>query len=249
MDNSALVPKLPPHLGRFACLPARPRWPVFVMKIALFDLDHTLLDGDTNILWIQYLTQQQLVPAETVARQQAYMDLYAQERLDMAEYMDFHMDILRTRSMAHWQPIVAQFVQSQLVPRLAPEALRTVQAHRDAGHRVALVTATNSVLASGLGQALDLHTIATEIEIADGQVTGRTVGLPSFREHKIDRVQAWLGLPLSSPSISESHFYSDSANDIPLLNRVSHPVAVNADAKLHAVAQQRHWPQRSWKAA
>ena len=220
-----------------------------VMKIALFDLDHTLLDGDTNILWIQHLAQQQLVPPQTVARQQSYMDMYAQERLDMAEYMVFHMDILRTRSMAQWQPIVAHFVQTELVPRLAPEALQAVQAHRAAGHRVALVTATNSVLAGCLGRVLDMHTIATEIEVVDGHATGRTVGLPSFRAHKIDRVQQWLGCSLDSADITESHFYSDSANDIALLSRVSHPVAVNADAKLQAEALQRGWPQRCWKAA
>lgn len=218
------------------------------MKIALFDLDHTLLDGDTNILWIDHLAQRGLVAQDTIARQQQYMALYAREQLDMAEYMDFHIGVFRSRRISEWQPIVEHFVRSQLVPCLAPDALATLAAHRDAGHRIALVTATNSVLAGALGQVLDIHTIASQVEIHNDNVTGRTLGLPSFRAHKIDRVQDWLGLALASDAIHESHFYSDSANDIPLLQAVSHPVAVNPDAKLRALAEQNGWPQRCWKA-
>lgn len=219
------------------------------MKLALFDLDHTLLDGDTNILWIDHLMQRGLVGHDTIERQQQYMDLYACEQLDMAEYMDFHIGVLRSRRISQWQPIVDNFVHSQLVPRLAPDALATLEAHRAAGHRMALVTATNSVLVGALGQVLNIHTIASEIEIEADHATGRTLGQPSFREHKIDRVQDWLGLSLASDTLLESHFYSDSANDIPLLKAVSHPVAVNPDAKLRALADQNGWPQRRWKAA
>ena len=219
------------------------------MKLALFDLDHTLLDGDTNILWIDHLAQQGLVQHGTIERQQQYMALYAHEQLDMAEYMDFHMGVLRSRSISEWRPIVEHFVRSQLVPCLAPDALATLASHRDAGHRIALVTATNAVLAGALGQVLNIHTIASEVEIMDDCVTGRTLGLPSFREHKIDRVQDWLGCELASEAVLESHFYSDSANDIPLLQAVSHPVAVNPDARLRALAEQNGWPQRRWKAA
>lgn len=218
------------------------------MKLALFDLDHTLLDGDTNILWIDHLAQRGLVTPDTIARQQHYMALYAREQLNMAEYLDFHIGVLRGRRISDWQPVVEHFVHSQLMPRLAPDALATLSAHRAAGHRLALVTATHSVLVGVLGQVLDIHTISSELEILDDHVTGRTVGPPSFREHKIARVQDWLGLPLASETIVESHFYSDSANDIPLLQAVSHPVAVNADAKLRALAEQRGWPQRHWRA-
>lgn len=218
------------------------------MKLALFDLDHTLLDGDTNILWLDHLAQRGLAEADTIERQQQYMALYAREQLDMAEYMDFHIGLLRRRRISEWQAIVEHFVHSELVPRLAPAALAALETHRAAGHRLALVTATNSVLVGTLGRVLDIHTIASEVEIEADQATGRMLGQPSFREHKIARVQDWLGLPLSSDTILESHFYSDSANDIPLLQAVSHPVAVNPDAKLRALAEQQGWPQRCWKA-
>ncbi len=219
------------------------------MKLALFDLDHTLLDGDTNVLWIDHLAQCGLVAHDTIVRQQHYMALYAREQLDMAEYMDFHIRVLRNRRISEWQLIVDNFVHSQLVPRLAPDALATLEAHRVAGYRMALVTATNSVLVGALGRVLDIHTISSEVEIEADHATGRTLGQPSFREHKIARVQDWLDLPLASEAILESHFYSDSANDIPLLNAVSHPVAVNPDATLRALAEKNGWPQRRWKAA
>ena len=218
------------------------------MKLALFDLDHTLLDGDTNILWIDHLAQQGLVDTDTIERQRQYMALYAREQLDMAEYMDFHIGVLRTRRISAWQPVVDHFVHRQIVPRLAHDALATLESHRAAGHRVALVTATNAVLVGALGRVLNIHTICSEVEIEADHATGRMLGLPSFREHKITRVQDWLGLPLDSDTIVESHFYSDSANDIPLLQAVSHPVAVNPDAKLRALAEQNGWPQHCWKA-
>jgi HAD superfamily hydrolase (TIGR01490 family) len=218
------------------------------MKLALFDLDHTLLDGDTNILWIDHIAQQGFVDASTIDRQQAFMDLYARERLDMAEYMDFHIGVLRGRRISEWQPIVEHFVEHELVPRLAPEALITLHSHRRAGHRTALVTATNSVLVGALARQLDIHAIASEVEIQDDRATGRTLGLPSFREHKIARVQDWLGMELSSQLIVESHFYSDSANDIALLEAVSHPAVVNPDPKLRALAQHKGWPRYHWKA-
>jgi HAD superfamily hydrolase (TIGR01490 family) len=218
------------------------------MKLALFDLDHTLLDGDTNILWIDHLAQCGLVEHDTIERQQHYMALYAREQLDMAEYMDFHIGVLRSRRISEWHPIVENFVHSQLVPRLAPDALATLESHRSAGHRMALVTATNSVLVGALGRVLNIHTISSEVEIEADHATGRTLGLPSFREHKVDRVEGWLGFPLACDTTLESHFYSDSANDIPLLMAVSHPVAVNPDAKLSALAEQNGWPQRSWRA-
>lgn len=217
------------------------------MKIALFDLDHTLLDGDTNVLWIAHLVSRGLADTATISRQQEFMDLYAREQLDMAEYMDFHIGVLASRSLSEWQPILQSFVNTELLPRLAPDALATLRAHQDAGDKVAIVTATNSVIVGVLGQALNVDVVATEVEVVDGQVTGRTVGLPSFREHKIARVEAWLGLGLNSERIQSTHFYSDSANDIPLLQAVEFPVVVNPDAKLRTMAEQEGWPQLSWK--
>lgn len=170
------------------------------------------------------------------------------EALDMPAYMDFHISVLAHRRISEWMPIVQAFVQSQLIPRLAPDALATLASHRRAGDCVALVTATNSILVGVLGQVMGIHTIASEIEVVDDRTTGRTLGLPSFREHKIARVEQWIGQPIKSESIEASHFYSDSSNDIPLLQAVSHPVAVNADPRLSALAKKNGWMQQCWKA-
>src|SRR5690606_34042071 len=99
----------------------------------------------------------------------------------------------------------------QLLPRLAPDALATLESHRSAGHRMAMVRASNSVLVGALGRVLNIHTISSEVEIEADHATGRTLGLPSFREHEVDRVEGWPGLPLDCDPILESHFYSDSA--------------------------------------
>lgn len=218
------------------------------MKLALFDLDHTLLDGDTNILWIDYLIAQGLADSELAQRQQHYMELYAREQLDMQAYMRFHIEIFACKRISEWQPIVADFMARHIVPRLAPQALQRLEQHRAGGDCVAIVTATNAILARALGDVLEVPTIASEVEVKADRVTGRTLGLPSFRAHKIARVEEWLAQPLRSDRITMSHFYSDSANDLPLLLAVTHPVAVNPDPKLKALAEQYGWPQACWRA-
>jgi HAD superfamily hydrolase (TIGR01490 family) len=217
------------------------------MKIALFDLDHTVLDGDTNILWIDYLIEQGIASPDTAARQQHFMELYAREELDMNQYMDFHIGVFKTKRISEWLPIIEAFIQSQVVPRLAPDALAMLESHRVAGDKVTLVTATNSVLVDVLAKFLDVQAISTVVDIVDDRPTGRVLGLPAFREHKIARVEEWLGFSVNSEQVEASHFYSDSSNDIPLLKAVSHPVAVNPDAKLSALAKEKAWLQLRWK--
>jgi HAD superfamily hydrolase (TIGR01490 family) len=216
------------------------------MHIAMFDLDHTLLDGDTNVLWIDHLTRQKVLEPSFSVRQAEFMAQYAREMLDMTEYMAFHLGIFRQRSMSAWQPVIDDFVHRQLIPRMTQDAFAALKAHRTAGHTMAIVTATNSVLAGALGAALGLHTISTDIEIIDDRATGRTVGTPPFRKHKINRVQQWLGMELNHRNITTSYFYSDSANDLPILQAVSHPIVVNADSTLRTVANERGWPQLEW---
>lgn len=219
------------------------------MKIALFDLDHTILDGDSNILWIDYLIAHGLTSPDTAVKQQHFMALYAREELDMNQYMDFHIGVFATRTISEWTPIIKDFCQKEFIPRLAPDALAMLQAHHSAGDKVALVTATNSILINVLAQALNTHAVCTVVEIVNDRPTGQLLGLPAFREHKIARVEEWLGGPIHSDSIATSHFYSDSSNDIPLLQAVSHPVAVNPDTKLLALAQAQAWPQLQWRKA
>jgi len=218
------------------------------MPIALFDLDHTLLDGDTNNLWISYLVEQGHASADTMERQEAFMVQYGLQMLDIDEYLRFHLAILSVRSLDAWDPIRARFLQDIIMPRLSPDGLSVLEAHRRDGHRMAVVTATHSFLSGAIGDAIGVEVIAPVVEIEDGRVTGRILGLPAFREKKIARVEAWLGEALRDVPEGQSYFYSDSANDLPLLEAVGNPVAVNADDKLAQVALQRGWPQLSWHA-
>jgi HAD superfamily hydrolase (TIGR01490 family) len=219
------------------------------MPIALFDLDHTLLDGDTNELWVSYLVGQGHAAEDSMAQQNAFMVQYGLEQLDIDEYLRFHLTILSARSLDAWDTIRTRFLQDVILPRLSPDALSVLEAHRKDGHRMAIVTATHSFLSGAIGDAIGMEVIAPVVEIVDGQVTGRVLGAPAFREKKIARVEAWLGCSLGSAIATQCYFYSDSVNDLPLLEAVSDPVAVNPDDRLARVASQRGWPQLSWTAA
>lgn len=218
------------------------------MPIALFDLDHTLLDGDTNNLWISYLVEQGHVAADTLARQDAYMVQYGMEQLDIAEYLGFHLSLLSARPLHAWEAIRTGFLQDVILPRISRDGLSVLEAHRRDGHRMAIVTATHSFLSGAIGKAIGMEVIAPEVEVVDGQVTGRILGQPAFRERKVARVEAWLGQALPRTPDGQSYFYSDSVNDLPLLEAVSNPVVVNADARLARIAAQRGWPQLGWLA-
>jgi HAD superfamily hydrolase (TIGR01490 family) len=217
------------------------------MHIALFDLDHTLLDGDTNVLWLDYLAQRQLIPQSDIEQQRAFMVQYDREELDILVYLDFHVRILQAKTLTAWQPIVADFLAQDIQPRISNKALETLSHYQASADRVAMVTGTNSFLAGAIGQLLQIETIAPVLEVNDDCFTGRLVGIPSFREQKIPCVESWLGCALGDPNVLESHFYSDSMNDLPLLSAVTHAFVVNPDSKLARIAEQKQWPSLDWR--
>jgi HAD superfamily hydrolase (TIGR01490 family) len=218
--------------------------------LALFDLDHTLIDGDSNTLWLDFLVERRRLPASARRLQAEYMAGYAAERLDIVDYLGFHLGLLTSRPLADWAPLRAEFVASRIVPRISAEARDAVAAHRKKNHRLAIVTATHDFLSAAIGDMFDLPVIAPKGEIRDGHLTGKVDGPVCFRETKLDCLAAWLaGQGVSDSAVGERHFYTDSANDLPLLEAVDHPVAVNADARLAAVAQRRGWVRLNWRCA
>lgn len=220
------------------------------MSLVLFDLDHTLLDGDSNSLWLDYLVEHALAPQERLQQQSDYLERYAAEQLDIAEYMRFHIGLLDTRPLAEWQPMLADFVESRIAPRISSAARDRVAEHRAEGHSMAIISATHSELTTAIAKLIDLPVIASQVEVRDGKVTGEIVGIPCFRETKLLRLASWLEDTAGDPAIpDESRFYSDSANDLPLLEAVRYPVAVNPDARLSAIAEQRQWPVEVWRHA
>lgn len=214
--------------------------------LALFDLDGTLLPRDSDHAFGEFLVQRGWVADGEFRRanDRFYAD-YLEGRLDMAAYVDFATSAWRDRPAAEQQQVLAAFVDEVVRPLLHPAAIDLVQRHREAGERLALVTATNEFVTRPIAALFGIETlIATELSRdRSGRVDGRIAGVPAFREGKVLRVQAWLaGLGTTLAEAPRSTFYSDSSNDLPLMEAVSHPVATNPGAGLARTAAERGWP-------
>ena len=215
------------------------------MNLALFDLDNTLIACDSDYEWGQYLVDQgALDRAEYEALNAAYYEQYKAGTLDIHEFLGFALRPLAEHTpedLARWH---AGFMAARIRPAMSAPANALVRRHLDAGDLCAIVTATNSFVTAPIAREFGVpHLVATEPERVAGRFTGCVAGIPCFREGKIARVEAWLaGQGRRLQEFARSSFYSDSQNDLPLLQRVSHAVAVDPDAKLAAEAGRRGWP-------
>ena len=214
------------------------------MRLALFDLDNTLLSGDSDYEWGQFLVDHGVLERERYeAQNRVYYEQYVAGALDIHEYLAFALAPLAAHApeeLARWR---AQFMRLRIAPMITAPARALVERHRSAGELCAIITATNSFVTSPIARAFGIeHLIATEPEMRDGRFTGRVAGTPCFREGKLVRLEQWLaGLGQRLADFEESVFYSDSHNDLPLLERVTRPVAVDPDEALAAVAARRGW--------
>jgi len=214
------------------------------MRLALFDLDNTLLAGDSDYEWGQFLVDRGILErASYEAQNRAYYDQYAAGGLDIHEYLGFALRPLAEHTREELEGWHAEFMAARIVPLIAPQARALVRAHREAGDLCAIITATNSFVTAPIAREFGLeHLIATEPESRHGRFTGRVAGTPCFRDGKLRRLEEWLaGLGRRLADFAESTFYSDSHNDLPLLERVTRPVAVDPDAQLAAEARRRGW--------
>jgi HAD superfamily hydrolase (TIGR01490 family) len=213
--------------------------------LALFDLDHTLLPLDSDQSWARFYATLGFEGAETHAREvDAYYAQYAAGTLDMHAYLRHTLAPLARHPRALLDAWHAQFMKSVIEPVLHPAAMALVRRHLDAGDLCCIVTATNVFVTAPIARAFDVgHLLAVELAVEDGRYTGTSTGVPSFREGKIVRTEQWLAsLGHTLGDFERSWFYSDSINDLPLLERVTHPVATNPDPRLHAIAIERQWP-------
>jgi HAD superfamily hydrolase (TIGR01490 family) len=218
------------------------------MKLALFDLDNTLLSGDSDFEWAQFLIGKGVLDREVhEARNIEFFEQYKAGTLDIHAFLDFQLAPLARHSRAELDTWHQEFLGTRIRPLISPAARALVEKHADSGDLLAIVTATNSFVTGPIAREFNIpHLIATIPAQENGRFTGQPRGMPSFREGKIVRVDAWLeSLGLWLGSFEQSWFYSDSHNDLPLLEKVSHPVAVDADATLTAVAIRRRWKQIS----
>jgi len=215
------------------------------VNLCLFDLDNTLLSGDSDYEWGQFLIDEGVLDREEYERRNAaYYEQYKSGTLDIHEFLAFALRPLAEHGPAELARWHAGFMQRRIRPMIGEQALALVRTHLDAGDLCAVVTATNSFVTRPIAGEFGIpHLVATEPESMDGRFTGKVSGIPCFREGKIERVEAWLaGLGHRLTDFGTSAFYSDSLNDLPLLQRVTRPVAVDPDDRLRAEATNRGWP-------
>ncbi len=215
------------------------------MRLTLFDLDHTLLDGDSDQLWCEFLMDRGELPREpfgTLNRDMARA--YAAGEASAQAFCDFYIGTLAGRSAAEWHSLRRDYIDSRIVPRIPAAAMDLVARHRDAGDLVLLTTATCRFLSELTAVHLGIaQLIATECETgADGRFTGRSLGVLNMREGKLQRLNDWLASQNLHLAELDSTLYSDSINDLPLLGAVRRAVAVDPDARLAEEARQRGWP-------
>jgi HAD superfamily hydrolase (TIGR01490 family) len=218
-------------------------------KLALFDLDNTLLQGDSDYFWAQHLIEEGILePGEYNARNEWFYERYKDGTLDIHEFLAFQLAPIANRPREVLDRWHETFMQRRIRPSIPVKAIELIASHQDA--LTAIVTATNRFITEPIARELGVpHLLATDIEEVDGVFTGKPRGTPTFREGKIKRVDDWLASMGHRLPDFESWFYSDSLNDLPLLERVDHPVAVDPDATLLAHATARGWPVLSLRSA
>jgi HAD superfamily hydrolase (TIGR01490 family) len=212
------------------------------MTLAIFDLDNTLLNGDSDHAWGEFMVEQNLVDGDHYrTRNDAFYEAYKRGELVIEDYLAFALEPLSRLDTGSLQRLHAQFMAEKVAPMRLPAAEALIARHRADGHFLLIITATNRFVTGPIAAALGMDDLlATDPEFRDGRYTGRVAGIPCFREGKVERLQAWLHR--TGRTLEGSHFYSDSINDLPLLEAVSHPVAVDPDERLRAEAAKRGWP-------
>ncbi len=215
------------------------------MNLALFDLDNTLLAGDSDFEWGRFLIKLGVLDEELhLARNAQFYEDYKQGTLDIYAFLEFQLKPLSRHPRAQLDVWHLQFMDQVIKPLMTPQAHSLVEKHRANGDLMVVITATNSFVTAPIARAFGIpHLIATVPEVVNGEYNGRVSGVPSFKEGKITRLLEWLesrGETLQS--FDASWFYSDSHNDLPLMKLVDHAVAVTPDATLRAHAETHNWP-------
>ena len=212
------------------------------MALAIFDLDNTLIAGDSDHSWGEFLVQKKLVDGDHYRRQNdLFYQAYKDGSLDIHAYQRFALAPLIERDMAELTALHNEFMTACIEPIMLDKARALLRHHRERGDFLLIITATNSFITFPIAERLGVdHILATDAEICNERYTGAISGTPCFQHGKVERLQEWLGA--QKLSLQDSYFYSDSINDLPLLEQVDHPVAVDPDDRLRAIAEARSWP-------
>lgn len=218
------------------------------MNLAIFDLDHTLLRGDSDFLWGQFLCERGIVDAVAYAAQnQRFYEQYAAGTLDIYEFCAFSLKPLSQHPLSQLQAWHREFLREKIEPIVAPGTPALLERHRAQGDTLLITTATNRFIVEPIAELLGIpHLIALDPEFVDGRYTGRVAGIPNFQGGKVTRMKSWLA---TQPAFAHKTAYSDSRNDIPLLEMADTAVAVDPDDTLKAEAAKRGWAVISLKTA
>ena len=217
------------------------------MALAIFDLDETLIHGDCATLWSAQMGRLGWVdPDSFMTRNNALMAAYSRGELAMEDYMAFSLEPLIGRTPEEIDHLVGPWVEDVIEPIIFSDATRTIAAHRKAGDRILVISASGTHLVKPIAERIGIdEVLGIELEVKHGAYTGHTVGTLTYREGKITRLLQWLDE--QQENLEGASFYSDSRNDLPLLLKVDHPHAVNPDAVLREHAENAGWPIHHWK--
>ena len=217
------------------------------MALAIFDLDETLIHGDCATLWSEQMGRLGWVdPISFMQRNNELMDAYSQGELAMETYMAFSLEPMIGRTPEEVAHLVGPWVEDHIEPIIFSDATRTIAAHRQAGDRILVISASGTHLVKPIAERLGIdEVLGIELEVQHGLYTGNTVGTLTYREGKITRLLEWLDA--EEENLEGASFYSDSRNDLPLLLKVDHPHVVNPDPVLRVHAEKAGWPIHHWK--
>jgi HAD superfamily hydrolase (TIGR01490 family) len=211
------------------------------VALAIFDLDETLIAGDSDHAWGEFMIDRGLVTADHRAQNDAFYEQYKRGELDAGAYYRFACAALAPHTMALLEDTRRDFVEQLIMPLMLDKAASLIQDHRQAGDKLLVITATLEFVTAPIVERLGIADLIAPIpERINDRYTGELVGVPSFGIGKVTRLIAWLAE--TQFNLQGSHFYSDSANDLPLLELVDHPVAVDPDSRLRDIAERRQWP-------
>jgi HAD superfamily hydrolase (TIGR01490 family) len=213
--------------------------------IALFDLDYTLLGGDATYEWIHFLIRIGVLDHDRFAAElERFYDEYAAGTLDIREFLHFDFQPLKSHPRAQLEAWREQYLAEVVAPMILPKSVELVASHAARGHETMVITAANSFISVPIARRFGAaHILASEPEMRDGEFTGAIEGVPCFHEGKVIRLDAWLaGRGQSLADFAESYFYGDSQSDVPLMEKVTHPVVVAPDDALAELARTRNWP-------
>jgi len=210
-------------------------------ELAIFDLDNTLIGGDSDYLWMEFLIRKKVMPANFIEATKSFYEDYEKGQLDLEAFLLFQLAPLASTPIESLEDLRRQFIEQRIKPIILTKGKELVRYHQDQGHDTLIVTATNRFVTGPISLLFGVsELIAIDLEVIEGCFTGRVQGVPSFGRGKVTRLEAWLVNKGRKPS--ETWFYSDSRNDLPLLEWVDHAIAVDPDPILRQKAIDRGWP-------